>query len=130
MRSPIHLELTPRDLISTATPAKKPCPVNTSCDHLPHLEHSSTSLEPQDHSIVGSTETESILESEDLLQLDSISVSSQAVEKPQFPIVFNFSCAFLKSKTTCLHVSFTAYEYLYKLSKGASFSRWLLHPVT
>ena len=78
MKSPIHLELTPRDLISTATPVKKPCPVNTSCDHLPHLEHSSTSLEPQDHSIVGSTETESILESEDLLKLDSISVSSQA----------------------------------------------------
>ena len=78
MKPPIHLELTPCDLISTATPVKKPCPVNTSCDHLPHLVHSSTSLEPQDHSIVGSTETESILESEDLLQLDSISVSSQA----------------------------------------------------
>ena len=78
MKSPIHLELTPRDLISTTTPVKKPCPVNTSCDHLPHLDHSITSLEPQDHSIVGSTETESILESEDLLQLDSISVSSQA----------------------------------------------------
>ena len=57
-------------------PVKKPCPVNTSCDHLPHLDHHSTSLEPQDHSIVGSTEPESILESEDLLQLDSISVSS------------------------------------------------------
>ena len=57
MKSPIHLELTPRDLISTATPVNKPCPVNTSCDHLSHLDHSSTSLEPQDHSIVGSTET-------------------------------------------------------------------------
>ena len=44
------------------------------------------------------------------------------VEKPQFPIVLNFSCALLKSKTTCLHVSFTTYEYFYKLSKGASFS--------
>ena len=78
MKSPIHLVLTPCDLISTATPVKKPCPVNTSCDHIPHLDHSSTSLEPQDHSIVGSAETESILESEDILQLDSISVSSQA----------------------------------------------------
>ena len=57
---------------------KKPCPVNTSCDHLPHLGHPSTSLEPQDHSIVGNSEPESILESEDLLQLDSISVSPQA----------------------------------------------------
>ena len=78
MKSPIHLELTPCDSISTATPVKKPCPVNTSCDHLPHLDHPSTSLEPQNHSIVGSAEPESILESEDLLQLDSISVSSQA----------------------------------------------------
>ena len=57
---------------------KKTCPVNTSCDHLPHLDHHSTSPEPQDHSIVGSAEPESILDSEDLLQLDSISVSSQA----------------------------------------------------
>ena len=78
MKSPIHLELTPCDSISTATPVKKPFPVNTSCDHLPHLDHPSTSLEPQDHSIVGSAEPESILESEDLLQLDSISVSPQA----------------------------------------------------
>ena len=53
-----------------------------------------------------------------------------SVEKPQFQIVFNFSCTFCKSKTTCLHVSFTAYEYFYKLFKNASFSRWLLHPVT
>ena len=56
MKSPIHLELTPCDSISTATPVKKPCPENTSCDHLPHLDHPSTSLEPQDHSIVGSAE--------------------------------------------------------------------------
>ena len=60
-KSPIHLELTPYDSISTATPVKKPCPVNTSCNHLPHLDHPSTSLE-----------------SDDILQLDSISVSSQA----------------------------------------------------
>ena len=59
------------------------------------------------------------------------------VEKPQFsiglisscPDQFN-SCALLKSKMACLHVSFTAYEYFYKLSKSASFFRWLLHPVT
>ena len=59
------------------------------------------------------------------------------VEKSQFSIglisfcadQFN-SCALLKSKLACLHVSFTTYEYFYKLSKSASFSRWLLHPVT
>ena len=77
MRSPIHLELTPCESISTATPVKKPCPVNASCDHLPHLDHPSTSHETQNHSIVGRAEPESILESEDLLQFDSISVSSQ-----------------------------------------------------
>ena len=56
----------------------KTCPVNTSCDHLPHLDHPSISSELKDNSTVGSTEPESILDSEDLLQLDSISVSSQA----------------------------------------------------
>ena len=48
MKSPIHLELTPCDLISTATPVKKPCPVNTSCDHriIPALQlnHKTTQL--------------------------------------------------------------------------------------
>ena len=78
MKFPIHLELTSCDSTSTATLVKKTCPVNTSCDHLPHLDHHSISPEPQDHSIVGSAEPELILDSEDLLQLDSISVSSQA----------------------------------------------------
>ena len=34
------------------------------------------------------------------------------------------------AKIASLHVSFTACEYFYKLSKSASFSRWLLRPVT
>ena len=78
MKSPIHLELTPCDSTSTTTLVKKTCPINTSCDHLPHFDHPSTSPEPQDHSIVGSAEPESTLDSEDLCQLDPISVSSQA----------------------------------------------------
>ena len=78
MKSPIHLELTPCDSTSTTTLVKITCPVNTSCDHLPHLDHPSTSPEPQDYSIVGSAEPKSILDSEDLLQLDSISVLYQA----------------------------------------------------
>ena len=56
----------------------KTCPVNTSCDHLPHLDHPNISSELTDNSTVGSTEPESFLDSEELLQLDSISVSSQA----------------------------------------------------
>ena len=78
MRSPIHLELTPCDSTSTTTLLNKTCPVNTSCDHLSHLDHPNISSDLADNSTVGSTEAESILDSEDLLQLDSISVSSQA----------------------------------------------------
>ena len=77
MKSSIHLELTPCDSTSTTTSMYKPCLLNTSCDHQLHLDHTSTSPELQDHSIVGSAEPESILDSEDLLQLDSISVSPQ-----------------------------------------------------
>ena len=78
MKSSIHLELTPCDSTSTTTSMYKPCLLNTSCDHQLHLDHTNTSPELQDHSIVGSAEPESILDSEDLLQLDSISVSPQA----------------------------------------------------
>ena len=78
MRSPIHLELTPCDSTSTTTLVNKTCPVNASCDHLPHLYHPNISSELTDNSTVGSTEPVSILDSEDLLQLNSISVSFQA----------------------------------------------------
>ena len=78
MRSPFHLELTPCDSTSTTTSMNKTCLLNTSYDHQLHLDHPSTSPELQDYPIVGSAEPESILDSEDILQLDSISVSSQA----------------------------------------------------
>ena len=78
MKSSIHLELTPCDSTSTTTSMNKTCLLNTSCDHHLHLDHPNTSPELQDHSIVGSAEPESIPGSEDLLQLDSISVSPQA----------------------------------------------------
>ena len=58
------------------------------------------------------------------------------VEKPLFSIGLISSCAdqfsscaLFQSGIACLHVSFTVYECLYKLSKSASFSRWLVHPV-
>ena len=84
--SPIHLELTPCDLTNTTTLVNKPCPVNTSCDHQLHLDHPSTSPELQDPSIVGSAEPESVLDSEDLHQLDSI-VSHH---KPHAALKLNF----------------------------------------
>ena len=55
----------------------KTCSLNTSCDHLLHLDSPSHSSELQDNSIVGSIEHESVPNFEDLLQLDSTSVSSQ-----------------------------------------------------
>ena len=78
MKSYIHLELTPYDSTSTTTSMYKTCLLNTSCDHQLHLDHTNTSPELQDHSIFGSAEPETILDSDDLLQLDSISVSPQA----------------------------------------------------
>ena len=77
MKSSIHLEFTPYDSTSTTTSIKN-CLLNTSCDHQLHLDHLNTSPVLQDHSIVGSAELEPILNSEDLLQLDTISVSPQA----------------------------------------------------
>ena len=78
MKSPIHLELTPCVSTSTTTPMNKTCLLSTPCDHQLHCDHHSISPDLNHHSIVGSAEPESILHSEDLLQLDSISVSSQA----------------------------------------------------
>ena len=78
MKSSIHLELTPYDSTSTTTSMYKTCLLNASCDHQLHLDHTNTSSELQHHSIVGSAEPESILDSEDLLHLDCISVSPQA----------------------------------------------------
>ena len=78
MKSSIHLELTPHDSISTTTSMYKTCLLNTSCDHQLHLDHTNTSPEQQDHSIVGGSAPESILDSEDLLLLDSIRVSPHA----------------------------------------------------
>ena len=78
MKSSIHLELAPCASTSTTTPMNKTCLLNTSCDHQLYLDHPNSSPEQQDNSIVGSAEPESIHESEDLHQLDSISVSSQA----------------------------------------------------
>ena len=77
-KSSIHLELTPYDSTSTTTSINKTCLLNTSCNHQLHLDHLNTSPVLQDLSIVGSAVPEPILNSEDLLQLDTISVSPQA----------------------------------------------------
>ena len=62
---------------STTTNLNEPCSLDTSCDHLLHLDPHSLSSELQDNSIVESTEPESVPDFEDLLQLDSTIVSSQ-----------------------------------------------------
>ena len=78
MKSPIHLELTPIDSTSTTTSMNKTCLLNTSCDHQLHFDHPNISSELTDNSTDGSTEPESNLDPEDLLQLDSISILFQA----------------------------------------------------
>ena len=96
MRSPLHLELAPckkgikpddpprdedkshlSDSTSTIRNLNETCSLDTSCDHLVHLNYPSLLSELQDHSIAGSTEPESVPDFEDLLQLDSTSFSSQ-----------------------------------------------------
>ena len=65
------------DSTSTMTNLNETCSLDTSCDYLLHLDSPSLSSEQQDNSIVKSTEAESVPDFEDLLQLDSTSVSSQ-----------------------------------------------------
>ena len=65
------------DSTITTTTLNETCPLNTSCDHLLHLDPPSISSELQENSIDGSTEPESVPDYEGLLQLDSSSVSSQ-----------------------------------------------------
>ena len=62
---------------STTTSLNETCSLDTSCDHLLHLDSPSLSSELQDNSAVESIEPESVPDFEDLLQLDSTSVSSQ-----------------------------------------------------
>ena len=62
---------------STTTNLNETCSLDTSCDHLSHLDSSNLSSELQDTSIIESIEPESVPDFEDLLQLDSTSVSSQ-----------------------------------------------------
>ena len=89
MKYPIDLELTPCDSTSTTTSMNKTCLLNTSCDHQLHLVHPSTSPQLQDHSMVGSPEPESILEFEELLQFDFVSISVSHPE-PHAALKLNF----------------------------------------
>ena len=53
-----------KDPISTTTNLDEACPLDTSCDHLPHLDSPSLSSELQDNSSVDSVEIELLPESE------------------------------------------------------------------
>ena len=125
LRSPIHLELTPCDSTSTTTSMNKTCLLNTSYDHQLHLGHPSTSPEPQDHSIVGSAEPESILDSEDLLQLDSISSHL----KPHAALKLNF---FLNSRDNWMTPTY--HQQMFSLStmtmKCSYCKKRLMHHMT
>ena len=62
---------------SASTNLNETCSLDTLCDHLLHLDSPSLSSELQDTQIVESIESESVPDFEDLLQLDSTTVSSQ-----------------------------------------------------
>ena len=62
-----------KDPISTTTNLDEACPLDTSCDHLPHLDSPSLSSELQDNSIVDSVEILLLPESEG--QLDHTNLS-------------------------------------------------------
>ena len=72
---------------STTTNLNETCSLDTSCDHLLHLDSPSLPSELQDNSIVESTEPESVPDFEDLLQLDSTSVSSQGTSSIEIEFV-------------------------------------------
>ena len=65
------------DSTSTTTNLNETFSLDTSCDNLLHLDSPNLSSELQDTSIVESIEPESVPNFEELLQLDSTSVSSQ-----------------------------------------------------
>ena len=75
------------DSTSTTTNLNETCSLDTSCDHLLHLDSHSLSSELQDTSIVENTETGSVPDFKDLLQLDSTSVSSQDASSIEFESV-------------------------------------------
>ena len=75
------------DSTSTNTNLNETCFLDTSCDHLLHLDSHSLPSELQDNSIVESTEPESVPDFEDLLQLDSTSVSSQDISSIEIEFV-------------------------------------------
>ena len=65
------------DLISTTTNLDEACPLDTSCDHLLHLDSPSLSSELQDNSSVDSVDIELLPESEG--QLDHTNLSTTDV---------------------------------------------------
>ena len=72
---------------STTTNLNETCSLDTSCDHLLHLDSPSLSSELQDTSIVVTIEPESVPEFDDILQLDSTSVSSQDTSRIEIEFV-------------------------------------------
>ena len=78
------------DSTSTTTNLNETFSLDTSCDHLLHLDSPSLSSDLQDNSIVENTETEPVPDFEDLLQLDSTCVSSQDTSSIEIEFVSEF----------------------------------------
>ena len=76
------------DSTRTTHSLNETCSLDTSGDHLLHLDSPSLSSELQDTSSVESVEPEPVLDFEDLLQMDCTSVSSQ--DTSSIEIEFDF----------------------------------------
>ena len=77
------------DSTSTTHSLNETCSLGTSGDHLLHLDSPSISSEIQITSIVESVEPEAVPDFEELLQLDSTSVSSQNTSSIKLNLFLN-----------------------------------------
>ena len=83
-RATSHLE----DPISTTTNLDEACPLDTSCDHLIHLDSPSISSELQDNSSVVCVEIEFLLESEEQLDHAKLSPTDLFSEHHDYELFF------------------------------------------
>ena len=76
-----------KDPISTTTNLDEACPLDTSCDHLPHLDSRSLSSELQDNSSVDHVEIELLPESEEQLDYTNLSPTDVSSEQHEYGLV-------------------------------------------
>ena len=103
---------------STTHSLNEPCSLNTSGDHLLHLDSPNLLSELQVNSIVESTKPESVPDFEDLLQLDFTSVSSQDTSSIEIEFVSEYEQKLDNAKLSPTDVFLKHHDYkLFLLQK-------------